>query len=506
MSTKKIENSKIAKNTLYMYLRMFVLMLVTLYSSRIVLQNLGISDYGIYNVVGGIVVVFSFINGVMTSSTTRFISYAIGEGKNESIRKIFDTTLFLHIALGLIVLILSETVGQWYLNNVMNIPPDRLHIAQYVLHFSALNSIFLIIRVPYNSLIIANERMDVYAYLSIFDVIMKLLIAVSLTYFLYDRLFMYSSLNAILGIIVFYLYYVYCRHSLLIGKTVLRIDKNVAKDILRYCSWSLMGSLSGVGNTQGLNIILNYFFGTVINAAYGISMQVQTAINSLSLGFQTALNPQITKTYASGDMSRHKRLICASVKYSCFLICLMALPIYFNIQDILGLWLDNYPYETVGFLRVIIITSIISCVGNPFGVCIEATGKIAKFSVYTSLINIMVPLLSLVLLKVVMIPYYVFILVLLSTLIIQIVKLYYCNKLIGFSYRMLYKQSIIPILQVVLPTLVVGVLSRIYVELFIFRIIVLLVVLFCLILCCGLSQKERHILYEYIRNKYIKRD
>lgn len=497
----RFESSKIAKNTLYMYLRMFVLMLVTLYTSRIVLQNLGVSDYGIYNVVGGIVIVFSFINGVMTSSTTRFISFAIGEGKIENVKRIFYTTLFLHVAFGIIVVLLSETIGLWYLMNVMNIPNDRIQIAQYVLHFSVINSFFLVLRVPYNSLVIANERMDVYAYISIIDVVMKLLIAFSLTYFFYDRLFVYSCLNAILGVFIFLLYYTYCRRAFQFGLEFVRVEKNVVKDIIKYCSWSLMGSLSGVGNTQGLNIILNYFFGTVVNAAYGISMQVQTAINQLSLGFQTALNPQITKSYASGETKRHKKLICVSVKYSCFLICLMAFPIYFNIREILDLWLVNYPHESIGFLKIIIITSIISCIGNPFGVCIEATGNIARFSVYVSLINITVPIISLFILNFLKIPYIVFIFVLISTLIVQIVKSYYCYKMINLSYRMLWKHSIVPILLVIIPAIIIGSALKLYISSFIIRIICLLTVLSILILFWGLSLKERSTVINCIGNK-----
>jgi len=499
----KFESSKIARNTLYMYLRMFVLMIVTLYTSRIVLQNLGISDYGIYNVVGGIVVVFSFINGVMTSSTTRFISYAIGEGKIESIKRIFYTTLLLHVAFGVIIVLLSETVGLWYLTNIMNIPDDRIQIAQYVLHFSVINSFFLVLRVPYNSLVIASEKMDVYAYLSIIDVVLKLLIAISLTFYLYDRLFVYSFLNAILGVFIFLLYYTYCRQVFQFGLKYVHIERSVAKDIMKYCSWSLMGSLSGVGNTQGLNIILNYFFGTVINAAYGISVQVQTAINSLSLGFQTALNPQITKTYASGDLERHKKLICVSAKYSCYLICLMAFPIYFNIKEILDIWLGYYPHESIGFLKIIIITSIISCIGNPFGVCIEATGKIASFSVYVSLINITVPIISLLILNFMKVPYIVFILVLFSTLVVQIVKSYYCHKMIGLSYKMIWNQSVVPILLVVIPTIAIGLYIQLYMDSFILRIFLLLTVLSLLILLLGLSFKERSLLINYVVNKFI---
>ena len=480
---------------------MFVLMLVTLYTSRIVLQNLGISDYGIFNVVGGIVVVFSFINGVMTSSTTRFLAYAIGEGKTENINKIFYTTLILHLIFGLIVVLLSETVGLWYLNNIMNIPEKRLNIAQFVLHFSVLNSFFLIIRVPYNSLVVANERMDIFAYISIFEVIMKLLIAISLVYSIYDRLFVFSFLNAVLGAFVFFIYYIYCRLTSLLKRAVWCADVSVIKDIMKYCSWSLMGSLAGVGNTQGLNIILNYFFGTIVNAAYGICVQVQTAINSLSLGFQAALNPQITKTYASGDITRHKNLICVSVKYSCFLICLMALPIYFNIKDILDLWLEMYPHETIGFLKIIIISSIISCLGNPLGVCIEATGKIARFSINTSFISIMVPIISFVVLKFSKVPYYVFVFVLISTLLIQILKWYYCKKLISLPFMMLWAKSIKPVIIAILPSIAMGILFQIYIHFFIIRIIALLFTLFIMIFCYGLTVKERNFIYSYIKKK-----
>lgn len=497
-------NKRIAKNTLFMYIRQFLIMIITLYSSRVILNNLGISDYGIYNVVGGIVVVFSFINGVMTSSTTRFISYAIGEGKHDTIDKIFSTTLVLHLALSLIVVVFCETLGMWYLNNKMQIPADRMDVARWVFHFSTLNSIFLITRVPFNSIIVANERMNVYAYLSVFEVAMRLVIALSLTVIPADKLFVYAMLMATLGVVTFFLYYAYCMSQQLVHKLRLAIDKSVANKIMTYCSWSLLSSLAGVGNTQGLNIILNYFFGTVVNAAYGISSQVLGAINSLSLGFQMALNPQITKSYAANVLDRHRFLIISSARYSCFLIVLLAYPIYFNLSPILEFWLGDYPSETISFLQYSIITAIITCVGNPFGVCIEATGKIAKFSLYTSLINICVPIVSFFLLKKTMISYHAFIVILVSTLVMQLVKLFYCYKLVELPLSDLYKQALIPILKSLIPATALCLLISRFEMNFILAAVIDVSVIAIAVYFLGITKKEQMLINKFICKITVK--
>ena len=302
-------NKRIAKNTLLLYFRMLVTMAVSLYTSRVVLNILGVEDFGIYNVVGGIVAMFGFINGSMTSATQRYLTFELGQNNRAQLTKVFSTSLSIHGIISFLIIVLAETVGLWFLWNKMQIPADRMNAAFWVFQCSVAASVIMIMSVPYNAAIIAHERMSAFAYISIIEVSLKLLIVCFLRYFHTDKLILYAALIVIVQFLIRLCYSWYCNRHFNETKYRWSWDKGLFKEMTGFASWNMFGSLAAITFTQGLNLLLNMFFGPVVNAARGIAVQAQTAIGQFSSNFQTALNPQITKSYATGDMEYMHGLI-----------------------------------------------------------------------------------------------------------------------------------------------------------------------------------------------------
>lgn len=501
----KAENSKIAKNTLFMYMRMGVSMIISLYTSRLILQYLGISDFGIYNVVGGIVVIFSFVNSAMTTSTSRFISYAIGKQDTAGVTEIFATTLFLHGLLSAIVVILSETVGLWYVNYIMKLPAERMDIVQYVFQCSVLNTVFIILTVPFSSLIVSLERMNVYAYISIVDVVMKLSIVILLSILPFDKLLVYAVLQGLLGWCILLFYAIYCKRHKLVQSYAVRPNYNKAREIVIYSGWTLYGSLAGVASSQGLNLVLNYFFGNIINAAYGITSQVQRAVTSFSSGFQIALNPQITKSYAANNMERHYELLSGSMKYSFFLISMTALPILLNTERILDLWLVNYPDHTIEFIQWLLLASIVSAISNPIGVSIEATGKIKKITVVGSTVTFLTLPVTYLAIVIYREPVITFVVSFTMSIISLIIKLYYCGKLTHLSLWSLFKCNLWIMIKVMSLSLLFCILANMWINgsdwyITLLRIAMDFILFTLAVYLYGLNKNER----ELINNRIVK--
>lgn len=503
------DNKRIARNTFYMYLRMFVNMAVLLYTSRLIIEYLGVSDFGIYNVVGGVVVVFSFISTSMTSSTSRFLSFSLGKKDYQEVDKVFSTTIFLHICLSILVIVLSETIGLWYVNNYLVFPHERISIVHFVFQFSVFNTVFMIMTIPYSSLIMSNERMNVYAFISLFDVFMKLFLTLYLGFTSYDRLLVYACGLMFLGIIVMFLNIVYVRHKKLISIWSIKPDRSIVKQLLSYSGWSLIGNMSSVCNTQGLNLVLNYFFGNIVNAAFGITSRVLSAINSLSGGFQVSLNPQITKSYSAGNLPRHFSLVCNSAKYSFFLIIIIAIPIFFNIDTILRYWLVNYPEETPVFVQLIMLTSIMSTIGNPFGVSVDSTGKIKKMSIIISVLNVSVLPVSIVVLYLFKIPYLSLIVNFVLTFVCQCVKLRETHRLTGMQYKDVFDKALKPIIKVAIPSVIIPyvIYSLLNKGSFLFlciNVVLMVLSISLIIYIIGLSKEERQLVNSYIKTKLLR--
>lgn len=383
-----ISNSKqIAKNTMLLYIRMFVLMALNLYISRVVLQYLGVEDFGLYGIVGSVVVLFSFLNSTLSGSTSRFLSYSIGRGSDIEVRNIFNASVNLHLVLILIIVLLSESIGLYVVNNVLEIPANRMNAANWTFQFTILTFCANIIRLPYNAAIISYERMNFYAYLSITDVIVKLGMLYLLFLIGYDHLVAYSAMIFIQTAIISYFYYLYCNKN--IPTTQYKISKwkqYKYKEILSFSGWTLFSGIANVGSNTAINMLLNVFCGLAVNAGVSIANQVSQALYSFVSNFQTAFKPSLVKLYAVGDYDKCFKLVFQSSKFSFYLFWILTLPVMVAIDAILEIWLGIVPDKAAVFTNLIIIYLLIDALFLPLWELINATGNIKTHQIVTGLL------------------------------------------------------------------------------------------------------------------------
>lgn len=371
----------IAKNTMFLYIRMFLIMGITLYTSRIVLEELGVSDYGIYNLVGGIVAMIGFFNSAMSSATQRYLAHDIGKGNFQQLQKTFSATLTVHFGIAILGLIIAETLGLWYVNYKMVFPVDKTYAVNVVYQFSILTFLLSIIQVPYNALIIARERMKVYAYMSILEAILKLGTVFTLMLISNNKLIFYAILTFVVSFIIRMLYQVYCRRQFTESKYHFVYDKLYFKELISYSGWNLFGNVAAVAKGQGINLVLNLFFGTVVNAAYAITNQMVSAVNLFATNLQMAFNPQIIKNYSQGNLAQTQTLIFQGSKISFFLILLLVSPILLNTEYILILWLNEVPEYTIVFVQLALIGILIDSLSGTLMTGAQATGKIKWYQI-----------------------------------------------------------------------------------------------------------------------------
>lgn len=384
MSSNNLGKGKlIFKNTIYLYLRMFVMMAVSLYTSRIVLRALGIEDFGIYNVVGGIVLCIGFLNNTMSTASSRFITVAIAHNENHTIKNVFSNVFTVNIMLAFLVVLVSETVGLWFFYEKMKIPENRIDAAFWTYQISIISTVMNIITVPYNASIIAYEKMQAFAYITLFDAFAKLIIACLLLYTNnIDLLVSYSLLILFIQFVDCYVYREYCKRKFDICKVSLKFDKEFVKEMFAFVGWSSYGSFVSLGFTQGLNILLNVFFGPIVNASRGIAVQVQNSVQNFMLNFQLAVNPQLIKSFSINDLEYTKMLVEFSSKISFFLLCMLSMPIVANTNYILDLWLGQVPDFSVEFIQVTLCISIWQSLATCLRVVNQAEGNIRKFQMY----------------------------------------------------------------------------------------------------------------------------
>ena len=390
MSSQTSDNNKrIAKNTLLLYVRMILIMIISLFTSRVNLQSLGVEDFGIYNVVGGVVAMFSVISGTLATATSRFITFELGRGNNKKLSIVFSTSVTIQLILSIFIVVIAEIVGIWFLHNKMVIPEDRLYAATWVMHLSILTFAINLISVPYNAAIIAHEKMKAFAYVSLFEVVVKLLICYALFISPYDRLIVYGVLLFLLSCSIRIIYGIYCKRNFEECRYQFIFDKSLVKQISAYCGWNFVGSSAAILRDQGVNIALNLFCGPVVNAARGIAFQVNNAVNSFVSNFMTALNPQITKSYASGNLPYMTSLIFRGSRLAFFLLLVLALPILIETDYVLYLWLKDYPEHTANFIRLILIFAMSESLSHTLITSICATGKIKKLQITSGIIQLL---------------------------------------------------------------------------------------------------------------------
>ena len=464
MSDTSVNNKRIAKNTLLLYFRTLFIMLVTLYTSRVVLNTLGVTDYGIYNVVGGVVMMFSVISGSLSSSISRFITYELGHGDFERLKRIFSTSVNIQIGISFIILVLAEIFGVWFLNTKMNIPEERLTAANWVLQCSLLSFIINLISVPYNACIIAHERMSAFAYISILEATLKLVIVYMLLVSPYDKLATYSVLLVAVALIIRVTYSLYCRKHFDESRYNFVYDKSLIKEMTGFAGWSLFGNGAYMLNVQGVDMLINIFFGVTLNAARGVATQVQNAVMQFVNNFTVAMNPQIIKSYAAGDTNYMYKLICRGAKYSYFLTLLFIVPIVCEAKYILTLWLKIVPEYASIFLRLTLFGALVTSMGNTLFTGVFATGNIRNYQLWVTTVGCLVFPLTWAAFKNGFPAYTTYVIYILIYYILVFVRLTIANKVLGIPIKGYIKEVVlltfaVTLVAFILPLTVVCILK-----------------------------------------------
>lgn len=502
-------NKRIAINTFFLYFRMLLLMAISLYTSRIVLDALGVVDYGLYNVVGGVVVALGFLTGTLNTTSSRFITVALSHGHQGEVGKTFGNVLTVSLLLAIIVFITGETAGLWFLYNKMQIPEERLYAAFWVYQMSIVTVMVNIVSTAYNACIIAHEKMKAFAYLSLIDGLGKLLVAFVLANITrYDKLIVYGFLLLLLQILNRIIYTVYCARHFPETRSKLRIDKPIFGNMFKFISWASYGSFVSIGFTQGVNILLNLFFGPAVNAARAVSVQVQNAIVSFTTNFQMAINPQLIQSVSTDDFVKAKDLLKISSKISFFLLCMIGIPLINITPFVLNLWLKDVPEHTVWFVRLMIIIRIFGSIANPLRVINQANGNIRKFQLYEGTVLLTIVPLSYVVLSFHGIPELVFIVHLVMELLSGFIRIKIVLPQIRMSISEYLKSIYLPLSTVLFFSLLVCVFLILFIQMrnnillcITTEICVLLSVIFI-----GLSREERTslvgILGKFIAKKF----
>lgn len=392
MPDNSANNKRVAKNTLFLYLRMIIVMVITLYTTRALLTALGVEDYGVYNVVCGFVSMFSFLNTSMANGTQRFYNYEIGKNGESGVSKIFSHAVVIQIVMALVILIVVETFGLWYLYNKMVIPDSRFGAAMWIFQFSMIQLFLVMITVPYSAAVMAYEKMDFYALVSIIDAVLKLVIVQLLPFAPFDTLVYYGALMTMISVLNYVLNWGYSKRKFKNIVFCVKWDRSLFSSILSFSGWNIFGSVSHMMQSQGVNLILNAFWGTIVNAANGVATQVNSAVNSLTAGFVTAVRPQMIKSYASGDIEYLKKMYYSVSKLTFFLVMILAIPLIGEIDIILDVWLGRgkYPEMTALFCQLTIFMTLCNSYATPTSIIIHATGKMKKFQIVVSTVTLII--------------------------------------------------------------------------------------------------------------------
>lgn len=495
MNQSSINNKRIAKNTVMLYIRMLFTMGVSFFTSRVILQALGVEDYGIYNVVGGFVTMFTFLNGGMVASTQRYLNFEIGRGDEKQLSKVFSTALQIHALIALVIILLSETIGLWFLCGKLVIPVERMNAAIWVYQCSVVSCVVSIMSVPYNADIIAHEKMSAFAYISIVEVSLKLLIVYLLYISPWDRLIFYAVLLLFIQLLVRWIYVRYCSKHFPESHYRHKINRPLLKEMSSFAGWGVFGGLANILYTQGVNILLNLFFGPIVNAARGIAVQVQSAMHGFVGNFQMAINPQITKNFASGNLIQMHNLIFRSARFSFFLLYFLTLPIIIEAEYILTLWLKTPPTDAVIFTQWMLAVSLLYTVSNPCIIANQATGKVKVYQITVGSILLLIVPISYIALLLGAPAYSVFIVHFSMECVAQFFRMYLLQNLINLPIRAyldnIYKPVIIvAVLSILLPLYLKSLIPAAFTRLFVVVVSsILSVTLFVFII--GLTKDER---------------
>lgn len=443
MSDNTANNKRIAKNTMLLYVRMLFIMAVQLFTSRVVLNTLGVVDYGIYNVVGGIVTMFAFLNGAMVTSTQRYITFELGKDNMQRLKEVFTTCVQIHLIISFIIVILGETVGLWFLYEKMVIPADRFTAAIWVYQLSILTMCVQVMSVPYNSDIVAHEQMGVFAVISVIEVVLKLAVVYMLVIGNFDKLILYAILIAAIQLLIRFFYTKYCNRHYEESRLIRTFDKQLAKEMGKFMGWNIWGNLAATLFGTGLNLLINVFFGPMVNAARAVAVQVETAIAHFSSNFLMAVNPQITKLYAQNNLQDMHNLLFRASKFTFILMLVLSLPVVVETDIILKVWLKIVPDYTAIFLRLLLAIVIIDSVARPLMTAAAATGDVKLYQSLIGGILLSIVPIAYVVLKLGGSPASVYVVHLVICIIAFLTRLWVIKPMIKLSIRQYFSKVIL---------------------------------------------------------------
>lgn len=503
MASNQINNQRIAKNTLLLYIRTLFVMLVSLYMSRVILEALGVEDYGVYQVIGGLVTMFSVLSSALSTAISRFITFEIGRDDKERLRRIFSTSVIIQAGLSILVFVVAEVVAIWFIRTQMQIPEGRMYAAEWVLHCSLITFCINLISIPYNACIIAHERMKAFAYVSVMEVLLKLGACFCILASPIDKLIFYAVLLMLIALCIRLVYGYYCHRHFEESRGGLVFDKYIFKEMAGFSGWSFFTNTNSILNNQGVNMLINVFFGVTVNAARGIATQVEGAVLQFVNNFTMAVNPQITKSYAAGDRYGMHLLVCRSAKFSCFAMLMMALPIICEAERILGIWLTIVPEHTVIFVRLSLVLGLLDCIGSSGYTACTATGNMRRYALVLTPIGLLEFPLTWVFFAYgapVVSTYYLYILV---KAMVLVVRMFLMRDMIGLSVGMYVSNVFRPIFQtialaVIPPLLVIRFMDPSVVRLFVSVIMGGLSVVSASFLV-GMTGGERKVIFSKVR-------
>ncbi len=510
MSAIGSHNARIAKNSVFLSIRMVVVLFITLYTTRVLLDALGVIDYGIYNVVCGFVAMFSFLNTSISNGIQRFYNFELGKNGAEGAGRVYNTSLIIQTLLALILLVLLEAVGPWYIDNKMVLPPERLPQANLVFQFAVASFVLTVLQAPFTAAVMAHEKMDFYAVISVLDAVLKLAVVIVISKTSSDRLALYGGLIFLVSVIHFLAYVIYARKSFSELRLNLKYMPELFRSMLTFSGWNIFGTLSTMFKDQGINIIMNLFFGPVVNAARGVSAQVNSGIQSFVSSLTIPVRPQVIQSFARGDFRRTLDLTYSVSKFGCFLMYLMALPISYEIDFILNIWLGGVvPEHTGSFVILVILNSFIGNLNSPVSGIVHASGKMKLYQLSTSAVSLMSVPLGYLFLKLGAEPEIALLTVFILSAVSQVVSLFVLKTVISFSIRDYLKAVMLPLLVVFAATVWVPVPLIQFMEQGWLRLVTVTVVSIAvtlpLIYYIGLNATEKRLMIDLVK-KFFRRN
>lgn len=495
-------NKRIAKNTVYLYLRMVLVMAVGFYTSRIVLKTLGVSDYGVFNVVGGVIGVLGYVNTLLAGGTSRFLTIALGENNFPKLKLTFSTMFVLTMIVALLVIILGETVGLWFVNNYLNIELNRMDAVNWVYQCALFSSALTIAQSPFAASIISHEKMNIYAYMSFFDVIMKLVIVYLLVIFDYDKLKVYAVLLFLVNFLNIVIYRVYCIRQFKECELSFKFDRNIFKEQLTFSGWNMLGSLSAICINYGINIVINIFFGTIVNAARGVANQVSNIVQHLYSNFQLAGRPQVMKYYANKQYPEMFQLMCNNGKYCALLLICPIIPVFIYTDELLGVWLTEVPQYSTGFVRWALLYTLFRSFDEPLSVAIHAVGKMKIPNLTCALLNLSILPLAYIIYRQGGSPLWGAILLAVFVPICSIINFWILKKYIDFPWTMYVKKVYMSVAFITAISLILPIVLRFFISQNIWTTLACTVVsglyVMVVVFILGLSKQKRKMIVQTV--------